>query len=120
MKLRTDFVTNSSSAGFVVRNNTNQTKTMWDLLEECAAGPWELVDWPHYDPGEWDGMNPRGPPKDPKLFQEFKEAVARLETFPPHSEVTVTLAWGDGGPIFCPQGLTWGGRSFSILDSWSC
>jgi hypothetical protein len=123
MKLRTDFVTNSSSAAFLVRNNTSKTKTMWDLLQEAAAGPWEYVDWPHYDPEGWsdDATKLQPPPRDPKLFQQFQEAVAKTETFPPNTDVEVMIAWGEGGPIFCPNGLRSGRtRSFTIKDLGMC
>jgi len=115
MKIRSGFITNSSSTIYIVENKTDVTKTMWDLLQEAAEGGWELVSWPHYSDAEFDGETPRPLPKNPQLLQKFREAVARTATFPPHRQVEVWLAWGDGEPIFCPLGLKSYARSFKII-----
>jgi len=120
LKLRSDFITNSSSAAYVVKNITNTTKTMWDLLTEATDGSWELVDWPHYKDRVGNEPETRPQPKSPSRLLKFREQVAELESFPPHTEVTVIIAWGDGDPIYCPTGLGWRSQSFLILDSWSC
>ncbi len=105
MKIRSGFITNSSSAQYIIRNITSQTKTMLDLLEEASDGNWELVVW-NYDT-EYSSSSTRKPPKgNPKLEQQFREEVAKTETFPPHSQTEISIAWGDGGPIYSPEGFS--------------
>jgi hypothetical protein len=116
MKIRIGFVTNSSSAMYIVKNKTGQTKTLLDLIDEAACGPWMLIGWPYSDYDNWNGMDPLPLPEDPKLLQDLRESVALTQTFPQYSVARVEIAWGEGGPIFSPYGLRSGTRSFSIID----
>ena len=116
VKIRSDFVTNSSSAHYIVKNLTDQTKTLLDLLEEAASGPWMYIEWDYPDYDEWNGMDPLSPPTDPVQLQRFREAVAQEKSFPPYMEVHVSIAWGEGGPIFSPSGLRGRTRSFDVRD----
>jgi len=118
MKTRTDFVTNSSSAHYIVKNVTDSTKTLLDLLEEAALGPWMSLYWSGwiYDPHR-DENEVRPPPEDPKQLQDYREHVSQLETFHPNMEVRVDIAWGEGEPIYSPSGLRTGRtKSFYIID----
>ena len=116
MKERLDFITNSSSAMYIVTNTTDKTKTLLDLMDEAMDGDWMLIGWEYPDYDQWDGMTPLKPPTDPKELQKFREAVAREQTFPPHSTQQVNIAWGDGGPIFSVSGLSSHTKSFRIVD----
>ena len=108
MKIKLDFVTNSSSAAFLVRNKSDTMKTMLDLLQEAAAGQWEIA---------YTGIGPHNWQEGFDSEQKFREEVAKIESFPPKSEVTVVIAWGEGGPIYCPNGLLCGRtRNFEIRD----
>ena len=115
MKYRADFVTNSSSSHWVVKNISSSTKTLWDLLEEAADGPWEFMWWEYDEP--YEGRM-RSPPDDPVRLQKFKEGVANAETFPPFTDVKVSLEVGNGGSgadIYLLEGFTTGKtKSFEI------
>ena len=117
MRIRIGFVTNSSSSSYIVTNITNTTKNALDLLREAADSEWYLENWPHYNKGsDYTKGDPDG--GDPKYFaseQEFLEEVASLWTFPPRVPVEIDIAWGDGGPIYMPEGgLLSATRSFRI------
>ena len=116
VKVRADFVTNSSSSHWLVKNISGTTKTMLDLLEEAADNNWEFMYWEYDEP--YEGV-PRGFPKgNPKRMQEFREKVAMTQTFLPHIEVEVVLECGNGGTgaaIYSIEGLIDGTtRSFEI------
>jgi len=119
LKLRTDFITNSSSSQYIVTNRTGSTKNMLDVLRDCAEGEWYLVNWPYYNRGSDYTKGTEDGRLDPKPFasqQEFDEAVARLESFPPGVPVTISIAWGDGEPIYIHDGYLQSSRRFHIKD----
>jgi len=92
---------------------------MFDLLRECAQGEWYLVSWPNYNRGSDYTQGTEDGGGDPKPFtskKEFDDAVARLESFPPGVPVTISIAWGDGGPIYIPDGYLRSSRSFHVKD----
>lgn len=71
---------------------------MLDLLEEAANGEWEIA----YEHGAREELG----------LQRFNERVEKIQSFPPYSINVITIAWGDGGPIFCPGGLHSETKSF--------
>lgn len=100
VKMRIGFVTNSSSSFYRVKNTSYEVKTMLDLLNEAAMGEWHLM-----KQIDFEFPSPK----------EIEEAVEKLETFFPGSERTISIAWGEGEPIYCPAGLDWGSTdSFHI------
>lgn len=117
MKIRRGYVTNSSSTSYIIRNISDSTKTMLDLLREATDGDWYLVgDGLTYGMDYTKGYDENEVEPEPFISeQEFLEAVAGCETFPPGVDVKIEIAWGDGGPIFMPDsGLSSCTKSFSI------
>ena len=123
MKVRLGFITNSSSSAYLVTNISGSTKNALDLLRECASDEWYLETWPNYNRGS---DYTKGDPEDdldPKPFaseQEFLDEVAACWTFPPGEAVEIMIAWGEGGPIYMPEGGLRSSRSFYIEDQGMC
>jgi len=102
MKIRPDFVTNSSTSHHIVRNVTNSLKTMLDLVKEAASNErWFNANWWHEDQdveisgNEYlAGQTFEGKSIPPKECQKYLELVERLELFPPHTDIYVDVSWG--------------------------
>ena len=91
MKVRIGFVTNSSSHAYLVRNITDEVRTLWDLVQEAAENDWLYIEKKYS--GEYTGSNE----EDPEIIQKLKEDISREVTFPPHTEQIVEFASGWGG-----------------------
>ena len=77
---------------YVVRNMTDQVKTLWDLVQEAADGrEWYFLDWKGpYNNGDSED-------DDAEVMQELNEDMSKAIVFPPHSEQVVRFATGWGG-----------------------
>ena len=75
MKLRTGFVTNSSSTSYLVRNHTSEWKSYYDLMNEICSDDWE------YSYGN-------------RLASKAdRDRIAKLRRIPPHSEELLNLVY---------------------------
>jgi hypothetical protein len=104
MKFRLGFITNSSSNSYIVRNITDATKTMLDLLREASSksdGHWAAM--PEcYGLDEYldDLMSETHPGDRPEILAQtneknphFLKSVAKVQEFPPNMAVKVTFHW---------------------------
>jgi len=101
MKIRPDFITNSSTSHYIIRNNTDTLKTMLDLMKEAATKTeWYLTHWPNNEKGRiqgneyLEGTTHEGNPIPSKDRQIYLEKVERLAIFPPHVDVQIEVSWG--------------------------
>ncbi|MGY5858710.1 MAG: hypothetical protein RTU63_05020 [Candidatus Thorarchaeota archaeon] len=123
MKKRLDFVTNSSSSCYLVRNTSSTTKNALDLLRECATSEWYFVSWPNYNRGSDYTQGDPDDDLEPKSFpseKAFLEEVASAWTFPPGESIEILIAWGEGGPIYMPEGGLRPSYNFDIEDLGMC
>jgi hypothetical protein len=122
MKLRVGFVTNSSSNSYIVKNITESTKTMLDLLQEASTddfGPWQLMpecyllNWEDYQDEDACEEYPSDRPKDHVGTAKFLEDVANVKSFPPHQAVEVRFEWANVEGYIILAGET---KSFEIEE----
>ena len=103
MKIRVDFVTNSSSAQYIIRNTSDSTKTMLDLLRETTGNRWRSDEFLY------------GITTETEDEQMLLEAVAKYYTFEPHSEESMRFTYtGEGGHL-CPSPGTGKSKSFEVI-----
>ena len=133
MKLRTGFVTNSSSTSYLIRNLTNSMKTMLDLLKECVPDPheWYLISW-RYSDIEHDeegniisgrqyinGVKDDGQEIPPIVRQLYLQAVEEIRSFPPFVDIEEDFSWhmDDGyGSIRLAYGIYCSSKNFEVTD----
>lgn len=115
MKIRAGFVTNSSATLYMVRNTSDRTKTVLDLMKEAARGDWYyrgVLGRNHrvgFDGVEVDKYS---------SWDEFQEAMERERTIPPHGTIEIWIWYSDGGPFFCMNGLHEGQRGCFIIKGY--
>lgn len=89
MKVRNGFVTNSSSSSFIIKNKTNENKTLSDFIEENPQLLDEFLqcyDW-YKESGRFTLEN---------MLKEAESGVGYYDDFPANSANTHTYGDEDG------------------------